>query len=88
MITIKQNYTDNKVTTIRASHGADSLRSHKRSEKSSGGRTRHCNICRRAFTPEFRFQLFCGKCRKQDDSFIFNEWLPQIPPEYALSVGT
>ena len=87
MITIKGNYADNKLTTIRASHGADSTHSHTRSVKGSGERTRHCNICRQAFTPEFRFQLFCGKCRKQDDSFMFSEWLPHIPERYALQVG-
>ena len=85
MITIKGNYADNELTTIRASHGADSAHPHKRRGK--GGRIQRCNICRQAFAPEFRYQLFCGKCRKQDDSFMFSEWLPRIPEAYALNVG-
>ncbi len=40
---------------------------------------RSCNICHQSFTPEFKYQLFCGKCRTQDESFNFHEWMPQAP---------
>ena len=46
-----------------------------------------CNICRQPFVPEFKYQLFCGKCRSQDDSFIFNEWLPHAPESISISLG-
>ncbi len=45
-------------------------------------RFRKCNICRKKFAPQFRYQLFCGKCRAVDDSFRFSEWL--MPPSESL----
>lgn len=40
---------------------------------------RSCNICHQSFTPEYKYQLFCGKCRSEDESFHFHEWMPQAP---------
>lgn len=81
MITISGgNYANNALSRFHASHGAESTHSHKRSSTNSDRQIRHCNICRQAFIPEFRYQLFCGKCRQQDDSFMFNEWLPGFVP--------
>lgn len=48
------------------------------------GQRRHCNLCRDVFVPEFKYQLFCGRCRKHNDAFIFNEWLPRVPERYAF----
>lgn len=47
----------------------------------------HCNICRQPFVPEFKYQLFCGKCRNQDESFMFNEWLPHLPESVSMTLG-
>jgi hypothetical protein len=59
---------------------------HKETKRIQKRRTQ-CNLCRRPFTPEFRYQKFCGKCRAIDESFMFNEWLPRAP-EDALLVAT
>ncbi len=48
---------------------------------------RQCNLCQMSFRPEFKFQLFCKKCRVRDDSFMFHEWLPRIPQTARLSVN-
>ncbi len=40
---------------------------------------RRCNLCRQPYKAEFAFQRFCRKCRTQNDSFLFHEWLPTLP---------
>lgn len=76
MITINGIRFKNRASEIRSARAAD-----------SGVTVRHCNICRRAFTPAFRYQLFCGKCRIKEDSFMFHEWLPRLPERYLPIQG-
>lgn len=47
---------------------------------------RQCNLCQQSFRPEFKFQLFCKRCRARDDSFMFHEWLPRVPETALISV--
>lgn len=46
---------------------------------------RCCNLCRQTYQPEFRFQRFCRKCRSHNDSFLFHEWLPQLPEAWTVA---
>lgn len=86
MITLNGNYITSDMSRIRASRRAESTHSRKQRSKHSDRQIRRCNICRRVFAPQFRFQLFCQKCRQQDDSFAFSEWLPRIPDQYSVAV--
>lgn len=86
MITLNGNCVTSDTSRIRASHSQESAHSRKQSPKDSTRQIRHCNICRKVFSPEFRLQLFCKKCRQQDDSFMFSEWLPRIPDQYSSTL--
>lgn len=87
MITINGTYSKYNVSGIRSSHTADSARFNKSRNAKVSYPSRHCNICKQLFTPEFKYQLFCGKCRTTDDSFSFNEWLPRVPEQLTAACG-
>lgn len=87
MITINGTYSKYDLSGIRSSQAADTARFNDSRSNKLSHPARHCNICRQLFTPEFKYQLFCGKCRTTDDSFNFNEWLPRVPEQLVAACG-
>jgi hypothetical protein len=57
MLTIKANKSNNERGALLTAKVVDLVKSHKRSSKGSGGKCRHCDICRQAFTPEFKSKI-------------------------------
>ena len=87
MIAIQSNRPKNYMSSVRTSRAAKFTHL----TDGASGEVKHqvhrCNICRQPFVPEFKYQLFCGKCRTQDDSFMFNEWLPKAPESVSMALG-
>jgi hypothetical protein len=46
---------------------------------------RRCDLCRESFKPQFKFQRFCRRCRTQNESFLFHEWLPRLPESLSVA---
>lgn len=69
MLSIKQNRKIRSIT--------------QRMHRKSKPEIHSCNLCRQTFEAKNRYQLFCEKCRSENELFRFSEWLPN-PSDLGL----
>ncbi len=39
-------------------------------------RTRTCNLCSTKFSTRLPHRVFCDKCRRENELYLYSEWLP------------